>query len=184
MKAMLGLVFLFAIVIILLSILKSAAGRSSSRDFRFARRSPFLRQDEIQLYERLRAALEDTHVFPQVAMSAFVQHRGKSQAARNLFAQKYVDYLVCERKTMRPLYVIELDGASHGSAKAQKRDKQKNDVLASAGIPIMRYTSKDVDLKTILSDYFSVVPPRPAEGVGPSAPDNERKLRAVRAPVA
>lgn len=33
---------------------------------------------------------------------------------------EYVDYLVCERKTMRPLYVIELDGALHGSAKAQK----------------------------------------------------------------
>jgi len=122
-------------------------------------------------------------LFPQVAMSAFVRHRGKSHAARNLFAQKYVDYLVCERKTMRPLYVIELDGASHSSTKAQKRDKQKNDILASAGIPIMRYTSKDVDLKTILSDYFSVVPPQPAE-FGPSAPDNERKLRAVREPVA
>ncbi len=51
---------------------------------------------------------------------------------------------------MRPLYVIELDSASHGSAKAQKRDKQKNDVLASAGIPIMRYTPKNVDLQTIL----------------------------------
>ncbi|HBD37610.1 MAG TPA: hypothetical protein DC084_28910, partial [Cupriavidus sp.] len=54
-----------------------------------------------------------------------------------------------------PLYVVELDGASHGSAKAQKRDKQKNDVLASAGIPIMRYASKDVDLRTILRDYES-----------------------------
>ncbi|WP_454744133.1 DUF2726 domain-containing protein [Cupriavidus necator] len=182
---MLGLVFLFAIAIVLLSILKSAAaGGSSSRGFRFVRRSPFLRQDEILLYERLTAALKDTHVFPQVAMSAFVQHSGKSQAARNLFAQKYVDYLICERKTMRPLYVIELDGASHGSANAQRRDKQKNDVLESAGIPIMRYTSKDVDLKTILSDYFSVVPPQPVEGVGPSASGNEPKLRAVRTPVA
>ncbi|GAB7549198.1 DUF2726 domain-containing protein [Cupriavidus sp. 8B] len=183
MKAMLG-AFLFAIAIVLLSILKSAAaGGNSSKDFRFVRRSPFLRHDEVQLYERLTAVLDDAHVFPQVAMSAFVQHRGKSQAARNLFAQKYVDYLVCERKTMRPLYVVELDGASHGSAKAQKRDKQKNDVLASAGIPIMRYTSKDVDLKTILGDYFSVVPPQPVES-DPSAPDNERTRRAVRAPAA
>ncbi|MGN5478587.1 DUF2726 domain-containing protein [Cupriavidus basilensis] len=121
-------------------------------------------------YERLTAALKDTHVFPQVAMSAFVQHKGKSHAARNLFAQKYVDYLVCERKTMRPLYVIELDGASHGSARAQKRDRQKNDVLASAGIPVMRYTSKDVDLRTILSDYISVASPQPTQGIGPSAP--------------
>lgn len=73
MKALLGLAFLFAIAILLLSILKSAAaGGRSSRDFRFVRRSPFLRQDEIQLYERLTAALKDTHIFPQVAMSAFV----------------------------------------------------------------------------------------------------------------
>jgi hypothetical protein len=180
---MLGLVLFFAIAIVLLSIVKSAAaGGNSTREFRFVRRSPLLRQDEIQLYERLTVALKDTHVFPQVAMSAFVQPKGPSQAARNLFAQKYVDFLVCERKTMRPLYVIELDGASHGSAKAQERDKQKNDVFASAGIPIMRYTSKDVDLKTILSDYFSVVPPQSTEGVGSSTPDNERTLRAVRAP--
>lgn len=180
MKPILGLVFLFAIAIVFLSVLKSTgAGGSSSKSLRFARRSPFLRQDEIQLYERLTVALKDTHVFPQVAMSAFVQHKGKSQAARNLFAQKYVDYLVCERKTMRPLYVIELDGASHGSAKAQKRDKQKNDVLASAGIPIMRYTSKDVDLRTILSDYISIVSPRPPEEAGHSVAEGERKLRAV-----
>ncbi|MDK3024661.1 DUF2726 domain-containing protein [Cupriavidus taiwanensis] len=179
-----GLV-LFAVAVVLLAMLKAAAAsKSSSRDFRFGRRSPFLRQDEIHLYERLTAALKDTHVFPQVAMSAFVQHKGRSQAARNLFAQKYVDYLVCERRTMRPLYVIELDGASHSSAAAQKRDKQKNDVLASAGIPIMRYKSKDVDLNTILSDYISVVPPLPAKVVGSSVAEDERKLRVVRTPVA
>jgi uncharacterized metal-binding protein YceD (DUF177 family) len=134
-----------------------------------------MRQDEIQLYERLTAALKDTHVFPQVAMSAFVQHKGTSQAARNLFTQKYVDYLVCERGTMRPLYVIELDGPSHGSAKAKRRDSQKNDVLASAGIPIKRYTSKDVDLRTILSDYISVA--SPMSPVAVSRPPGERKLR-------
>ncbi len=182
MKAMFGLVFLFAIVVVVLSALKSAGAGGSSRNFRFARRSPFLRQDETQLYERLSAALRDTHVFPQVAMSAFVQHKGKSQAARNLFAQKYVDYLVCERKTMRPLYVIELDGASHGSASAQRRDRQKNDVLASAGIPVKRYTSKDVDLGTILSDYLSVVSPPPAQEKGLPGAASDRKLGAVRMP--
>ncbi|WP_018310881.1 DUF2726 domain-containing protein [Cupriavidus sp. UYPR2.512] len=181
---MLGLVVLVAISIVILSVLKSAgAGGTSSKNFRFARRSPFLRQDEIHLYERLTAVLTDTHVFPQVAMSAFVQHKGKSQAARNLFAQKYVDYLVCERKTMRPLYVIELDGASHCSDKAQKRDSQKNDVLASAGIPIMRYKSKDVDTRTILSDYIGVVSPQPTEEASTSGPANERKMQVVRAPV-
>jgi len=164
MKALLPVVFLLFLVVIISSLVKrkGAIGKSA-QGFQFARRAPFLRQDEIHLYERLSLALKDAHVFPQVAMSAFVQHKGKSQAARNLFAQKYVDYLVCERKTMRPLYVIELDGASHESSKAKRRDAQKNDVLASAGIPIMRYTSKDVDFAIVLRDYLSVVKPLPPQ---------------------
>ncbi|WP_231906999.1 DUF2726 domain-containing protein [Cupriavidus sp. D384] len=185
MKSMLGLALLFVIAICILSVLKARSGSGgSSRNFRFARKDPFLRQDEIALYERLTVALRDAHIFPQVAMSSFVQHKGKAQAARNLFAQKYVDYLVCERKTMRPLYVIELDGASHSSAKAQKRDKQKNEVLASAGIPIMRYTSKNVDLQTIVGDYKSVVPGEPATGSGSSGSTDGSVPRAVRVPVA
>jgi len=160
MKALLPVVFLLFVVVVIFSVVKrKGATAKSAQGFQFARRTPFLRQDEIHLYERLSLALKDAHVFPQVAMSAFVQHKGKSQAARNLFAQKYVDYLVCERKTMRPLYVIELDGSSHESTRAKRRDAQKNDVLASAGIPIMRYTSKDVDFMIVLRDYQSVVKP-------------------------
>lgn len=167
MKSILWLAAIVVGVILVLSMLKAAGGgRSSSKTYSYARRDPFLRQDEIHLYKRLTTILTDTHIFPQVAMSAFVQHKGKASVARNLFAQKYVDYLVCERDTMRPLYVIELDGASHGSARAKKRDSQKNEVLASAGIPIKRYTSKDVDLRTILDDYASVTGPNIGDKVG------------------
>lgn len=157
MKTIFVLAFIVAILLIALQILRASGNDSSAKGFAFARRSPYMRQDEIQLYVRLSTALKDAHVFPQVAMSAFVQHRGKERAARNMFAQKYVDYLVCERNSMRPLYVIELDGASHRGAGAQKRDRQKNEVLASAGIPIKRYNSKDVDFIVVLRDYMSVV---------------------------
>ncbi|MGY2487730.1 DUF2726 domain-containing protein [Cupriavidus sp. CP313] len=178
MKALFALALMFALVFLALTILKAKTnGPGTAKGFEFARRTPFLRQDEIQLYIRLSAALKDAHVFPQVAMSAFVQHRGKSQAARNLFAQKYVDYLVCERNTMRPLYVIELDGASHRSAAAQRRDKQKNDVLASAGIPIKRYDSKDVDFTVILRDYATIATTPAQPKITPTTP-SDGKLRA------
>ncbi|WP_042887254.1 DUF2726 domain-containing protein [Cupriavidus necator] len=140
-----------------------------------------MRQDEIHLYVRLSTALRGAHVFPQVAMSAFVQHRGKAQAARNLFAQKYVDYLVCERNTMRPLYVIELDGASHRGAGAQKRDRPKNEVLASAGIPIKRYNSEDVDFTVILQDYATVVAPSPCPAGSMPATPSGNVMRAGKA---
>ncbi len=161
MKALIGVAILFVVVLVVISALKANRGGGSrtSKGFQFARKAPFMRQDEIELYDRLVMALRNAHVFPQVAMSAFVQHKGKTREGRNQFSQKYVDYLVCERKTLRPLYVIELDGASHGSEKAKRRDAQKNEVLASAGIPIKRYTSKDVDFTVILSDYVSVVSP-------------------------
>lgn len=164
MKALFALALFMALVFLVLATIKAKrGGGGTSQGYQFARKAPFLRDDEIHLYERLVIALRNAHVFPQVAMSAFVQHKGKEYGARSLFAQKYVDYLVCERGTMRPLYVIELDGASHSSARAKKRDGQKNQVLESAGIPIRRYTSKDVDFKVILLDFASVV--RPAESV-------------------
>lgn len=179
MKGLFWLLAMFGVFIVVVSILKSATStKRSSKTFHFARKDPFLRQDEIQLLKRLTSALTETHVFPQVAMSAFVQHKGKNHAARNVFAQKYVDYLVCDRQTMRPLYVIELDGASHGGSKAQRRDKQKNEVLASAGIPIMRYTSKDVNLRTILGDYERVVSPHLTENPN-SGVANKPMTRAV-----
>ena len=165
MKALFALALFMALVFLVLATIKAKrGGGGTSQSYQFARKAPFLRDDEIHLYERLVIALRNAHVFPQVAMSAFVQQKGKEYGARSLFAQKYVDYLVCERGTMRPLYVIELDGASHGSAQAKKRDGQKNQVLESAGIPIKRYTSKEVDFKVILLDYSSVV--GPAESVG------------------
>jgi hypothetical protein len=158
MNALFALALLMALVFIALVTIKAKrSGGGSPQGCQFSRKAPFLRDDEIHLYERLVIALRNAHVFPQVAMSAFVQHKGKEYGARSLFAQKYVDYLVCERGTMRPLYVIELDGASHGSAKAKKRDGRKNQVLESGGIPIKRYTSKDVDFKVILLDFASVV---------------------------
>lgn len=158
MKALFVIALVFFVLAAVIAALKGKSkGSKTSQGLQFARKSPFLRQDEIHLYDRLVVALKDAHVFPQVAMSAFVQHKGRSQAARNLFGQKYVDYLICERKSMRPLYVVELDGASHRSASAQKRDAVKNEVLASAGIPIKRYVSKDVDFVVILRDYQSVV---------------------------
>jgi hypothetical protein len=154
MRALLILAVVLGVGFALMAVLRGS-GRGGDGP-RFARKTPFLRKDEIRLYERLMLALKDAHVFPQVAMSAFVTHQG-SRSARNAFSQKYVDYLVCDRKTMRPLYVIELDGGSHNSASARKRDRQKDEVLALAGIPIRRYATHEVDLPRLERDYQLIV---------------------------
>ena len=134
MKALFALALFMALVFLVLANIKAKRrGGGTSQSYQFARKAPFLRDDEIHLYERLVIALRIAHVFPQVAMSAFVQYKGREYGARSLFAQKCVDYLVCERGTMRPLYVIELDGASNGSAQAKKRDVQKTKCWSRPG---------------------------------------------------
>jgi very-short-patch-repair endonuclease len=50
----------------------------------------------------------------------------------------HVDFVVCDPATTAPLLVVELDDRSHRSVEAQERDRFKDEVLAAAGVPILR----------------------------------------------
>lgn len=56
----------------------------------------------------------------------------------NKINRKHADFVLCDVQTMRPVMVVELDDASHGSAKARERDAAKDRALAAAGLPIVR----------------------------------------------
>lgn len=159
------LLFGLALAFLVLSAVAKGKRRSGGRGGKsalLACKPAVMDKWEAELYERLVVALKAAHVFPQVAMSAFLKEAERRNGGRNVFAQKYVDFLVCERRTFKPLYVIELDGRSHGSAKAKARDADRDSMLASAGIPVKRYTSSKVDFAVVLSDYMGVVGPAPS----------------------
>lgn len=159
------LVLVLLVVMIALAVLaaaakaKRSAGNANTLTAALISKPALMDKWEAELYERLVVALRASHVFPQVAMSAFLKEAKRSNGGRNAFAQKYVDFLVCERGTLKPLYVIELDGRSHGSAKAKQKDAKRDALLASAGIPIRRYTSSKVDFTIILRDHLEIVGP-------------------------
>ena len=69
MKALFGLALFVALVFIMLGAIKTKRGgdRSSQR-YHFSRKAPFMRDDEIHLYERLVVGLRNAHVFPQVGL--------------------------------------------------------------------------------------------------------------------
>ncbi|AXV80953.1 DUF2726 domain-containing protein [Ralstonia solanacearum] len=158
------LVVLFGLVLlvaVLAAIAKGKRGIAGSRvgAVLLACKPTVMDKWEAELYECLVVTLKASHVFPQVAMSAFLKEAERRNGGRNVFAQKYVDFLVCERGTFKPLYVIELDGRSHGSARAREKDAQRDSMLAAAGIPVKRYTSSKVDVALVLRDYMEVVGP-------------------------
>lgn len=105
------------------------------------RKRDLMTGNEIEFFWRLKRALPDVHVFPQVGMAALMEAVGSSvKVRRRLFwkiAAKRVDYVLCEGD-LALLCVVELDDRTHN----KREDAQRDAMLASAGIPIIRYESR------------------------------------------
>lgn len=98
-----------------------------------------LSENEQEFFKRLHAALfPDYFIFPQVAFSALITHKGKEgYRFRSSFNTKRADYVVCDHR-LKTVCVIELDDASHDKKKDEERDR----MLACAGITVLRYESR------------------------------------------
>ena len=56
----------------------------------------------------------------------------------NRIQSKHIDFVLCDRQSVRPLVAIELDDSSHQSADRQARDTVVEGVLEAAGLPLFR----------------------------------------------
>jgi len=111
-------------------------------DFTYVSRKP-LHPIEQELYWKLRLAIPSYSVLPQVALSQIVEPIPNVYEAWNPIAQKVVDFLVL-RRDFTPLCVIELDGRHHQEQKQKDKDARRDAALQMAGIPVIRWTPRDV----------------------------------------
>ena len=148
------MILLFFFVLYLLKKLLKRQFDRKKPDIPLECRTSLMNRWEIELFDKIAKAVTPAHVFPQVAMSAFIKTLNAKGKGRSVFAQKYVDFLICETKTFKPIYIIELDGSSHRSQKAQERDKARDKMLFNAGINVQRYRSSSVPMETLKSDYM------------------------------
>lgn len=92
-------------------------------------------------YEVLRTVVPDGKViFAEVSLSAlFEAKKGKGeQGARNRVNQKTVDFVICDRATMRPLCAIEVDDSTHRRANRIARDEVVNGLFKFHSLPLIR----------------------------------------------
>lgn len=128
---------LLAILIIVAHLLKrpGARGGIESRQI--------LTANELEFFHRLVKALPHYWVFPQVAANALLKvqagvSKSQQHAIRNRFAQKHVDFVVCERESLNVLAIIELDDKTHNTAK----DKVRDELFAEGGYVTHRFSSR------------------------------------------
>lgn len=113
----------------------------AGRGYRFVAK-PLLTANEREFYGRLRQALPDFSVLPQVAMSALLRSRGQGRDADALagfrrFSQKVVDFVVCDDE-LKVVALVELDDRTHSAQKDRLRDAMTEE----AGYRTLRYSSR------------------------------------------
>ena len=73
----------------------------------------------------------------------FVSRPNENYNYFNRIAQKHLDFLVCDLETMKPLFGIELDDASHKRNDRQERDAFVEEVCKVAGLPLLRLPGQE-----------------------------------------
>jgi hypothetical protein len=105
-----------------------------------------LTRGEMAFYDPLRdivAGRFEVHVKPSLADVLGCRDHPDFRA----IAAMHVDFLLCDRATLRPRLAIELDDASHRHRERDAADRRKAELLQHAGIPLMRqrcYPAYDV----------------------------------------
>ena len=115
--------------------------RAQPSVFPYRLRKEFLSPAEASFYRSLMEAIEDKLlVFPKPALKEFISVTDQSnlQTHLNKIDRKHVDFLICDPKTLEPVFAIELDDGSHRRAERGQRDTFLETVLSGVELPLVR----------------------------------------------
>lgn len=125
-----------------------------SRPLRYMQAS-ILTKNEMEFYGRLRRALPELLVLPQMSMAAVIRPNETGKRWGSAFARiaaKRIDFTIC-RADLSVVCVIELDDRTHNKDKDAARDA----MLTSAGIATIRYESRQKPAEPkIRTDVFAL----------------------------
>lgn len=109
----------------------------------------FMTKSENDFFRMLNNVVGDRYfIFPQAHLSAILDEKIKGQNWKAAFKHingKSVDYVLCDRQTLKPVYAVELDDYTHKYSKRQERDQEVERMFQGAGIPLVRFN----DYKTL-----------------------------------
>lgn len=158
-----GIALLLAVI-----VLGKLAGEKSGSASDY-KAKPLLTENEKEFYQRLKRALPDHEVFPQVAMGAVlapsVDRRSRRyHQIRGTFSQKIIDFLICDA-SLKIVAVVELDDRTHNAARDEKRDA----MLHRANYRVVRWHSKKKPSEVEIRARITGVQPQTAAASPPPA---------------
>lgn len=137
----LAVVILTIIIIgVLAEILQNKS--DGQRRYQYKQKNFFMTKAEHECYDALVIAVgEKYHIFPQVHLPSIVDNKVVGQNWKNAFKhinQKSVDFVLCDKIYISPQLAIELDDKTHEREDRIYRDKQVEQILKDAKLPLLR----------------------------------------------
>lgn len=112
-------------------------------EYHYERKDLIMTSAETRFFKLLTETIgEEYYVFPQVHLSSILEHRIHGQnwwAAFHHINRKSVDFVVCDKQSIRPLLAVELDDWSHNLNHRKDRDKEVERIFDGAGLPLIRF---------------------------------------------
>lgn len=141
------LVAICAIIYIIYSKLfgnnKTEQTEIKKTQYKYQAKQSFMTKSENDFFHILNNVAGDRYfIFPQVHLSAILDEKIKGQPWKAAFRHingKSVDYVLCDRQTLRPVYAVELDDYTHNFSNRRERDIEVERMFYSAGIPLLRF---------------------------------------------
>jgi very-short-patch-repair endonuclease len=151
----LGLVIV-AIILLKVVLSNASSKRKVFKDnvYNYSAKNLLMTRTETEFFTKLDQAVKERYyVFPQVHLSALLDHKIKGQDWRFAFRHingKSVDFVLCDRATLRPTYAIELDDLTHEQSDRRKRDIEVERIFKEANLPLVRFKNKDISESEII----------------------------------
>ena len=138
---------------IIFPFLNRSQEEATSNELPYRLRDDFLSPAEFSFYKVLSSVVgSQLTIQSKVRMAdiLFVARPNENRSYFGKISQKHLDFLVCDSVTMKPVFGVELDDASHKRNSRQQRDEFIESACSVAGLPLLRFTAqRDYDPREI-----------------------------------
>jgi very-short-patch-repair endonuclease len=149
---------LVILAIVLIKILLSSYSKTKkvfkNNSYNYSAKNSLMTKTESVFFIKLERVVSERYfVFPQVHLSALLDHKVKGQEWSYAFRHingKSVDYVLCDRETLQPVYAIELDDYTHDQNDRKKRDAEVERIFQGAGLSLVRFKNRDISDSEII----------------------------------
>lgn len=151
------IIIIIIIVVAIVNKYSASTERPASKkaQFFYARKEYLMTASENEFFRILSEIAGDRYyIFPQIHLSALFTNKtyGRfSKLGGSRINQWSVDYVLCDRTTLKPIYAVELDDPTHNKPTRQARDAKVEQIFKDMNMPLVRFR----DYRNLTKDQIS-----------------------------